>query len=210
MPNFNTLISPGKKLFEFPRNNYLYMSHIDSFVLLPTYPESINDSMAASYQQSVPLGRSAPIFSYASSGPRQLQVSLHLHRDIMNEINKDVSNIKLRALGGVDPEVGITDDYIDVIVKQLQAIAVPKYQAESKMINPPTVSVRFGQIYIRGVVNSSVSVVSSLPLLQDDKYAIVDIAFTVSEIDPYSADTIAEQGQFRGFSRTLERRLWSK
>jgi hypothetical protein len=63
--------------------NYLYMYHTDQFVVLPTYPESIQDSLSANFNSSNLLARSAPIFSYSSSGPRTIQVSLSLHRDMM-------------------------------------------------------------------------------------------------------------------------------
>lgn len=184
--------------------NYIYMSHLDRFLILPTYPESITDTMSASYTSTTPLSRSAPIYAYSKSGPRSLQINLALHRDLMYQLNYESSNINLSEL-----EIG--DDYIDYLIKNLQAIAVPKYVASNRMVNPPQVSVRFGnEIYIHGIVDGSIGVTYSLPLLENDKYAQVGISFTVSEIDPYSAETIAEQGSFRGLSKSLERRIYKK
>jgi len=184
--------------------NYLYMSHLDAFVVLPTYPESISDNMPASYTATTPLSRSAPIYAYSNSGPRTLQVTLVLHRELMTQINTNVSNLDLSKLD-------INDDYVDTIIKQLQAIAVPKYAAANKMVNPPTVSVRFGnEIYIHGIVDGGVSVVYSLPLLENNKYAQVTITFTVTETEAYSAETIAQQGSFRGLNRSLERRIYKR
>lgn len=184
--------------------NYLYMSHLDSFVILPTYPEQINDSMSATFTSTQPLSRSAPIYAYSYSGPRSITFTLVLHRELMTQINTNVSNLDIKKLD-------IGDDYVDTIIKQLQAIAVPKYASASKMVNPPTVSVRFGnEIYIHGIVDGGVAVNYSLPLLDNNKYAQVSISFTVSEIDPYSAETIAQQGSFRGLNKSLERRIYKK
>ena len=39
--------------------NYLYMYHTDTFVVLPTYPESIQDSLSSTFQSTPILARSA-------------------------------------------------------------------------------------------------------------------------------------------------------
>lgn len=179
--------------------NYVYLYHLDKFVVIPTYPESISDSYSANFAASTPLLRSAPIFSYTSSGPRTMQISITLHRDMMTQINYGVSNLNV--------EIG--DDYVDTIIKELQSIAVPKYSLDTKLVNPPMVAVRFGNdIYIKGVVNGAVGVTYSGPILESNKYALVKIDFTVSEVDPYDADSIVKYGSFRGLSKTLERRLF--
>ena len=184
--------------------NYIYMSHLDKFLILPVYPETITDSMAASYTSTTPLSRSAPIFAYSNSGPRTIDVTLNLHRDLMQQVNTGVSNVN-------PEEVKIGDDYIDYLIKNLQSIAVPKYAASTRMVNPPQVSVRFGnEIYIHGIINGNISVTYKMPLLDNNKYSQVTISFTVSEVDPYSAETIAEQGSFRGLNKSLERRLFKK
>lgn len=191
--------------------NYIYLYHIDKFVLIPQFPESIADTMRTSFQTSTPLSRSAPIFSYSGSGPREVQVSVKLHRDIMYSLNYNNSNINLN-------EIPIGDDYVDVLVRELQTIAVPRYAASEKMVDPPMVAVRFGNdIYIKGVVQSGVSVQYSGPILtvskteqsRNDKYAFVDLSFTVSEVDPFGADEIAQMGSFRGLNTTLERRVYT-
>lgn len=199
MPNsdynmFNSIARPDKMI-----ENYLYMYHTDTFIVLPTYPETITDTLNSTFSETAILSRSAPIYSYSYSGPRQVQITLSLHRDMMTQINYGVSNITL--------ELG--DDYVDTIIKQLQAIALPKYMASEKMVNPPMVAVRFGNdIFIKGIVNGGVSVTYSLPILSNGKYAQVQISFTVSEVDPYDAETVMTQGSLRGVSRTLERRLY--
>lgn len=187
--------------------NYIYLFHltdeqgVGKFIILPTYPESITDTMQASFNSTAPLARSAPIFTYSHSGPRTIQVTLKFHREMMTQINYGVSNLNV--------EVG--DDYVDTIIKLLQTMAVPKYAAAEKMVNPPLIALRFGnEIYIKGIVEGGVTVSYDLPLLENNKYAQVSVSFTVSEVDPYDAEGVAQQGSFRGLSRSLERKLWKR
>lgn len=183
-------------------DNYIYLFHVDKFILLPTYPESVQDTMPATYSQTTPLSRSAPIFSYSHSGPRTIDVSLNLHRDMMQQLNYGVSNINLN-------EVDVGDDYVDVLVKQIQAVAVPSYDSGAKMVNPPLVALRFGNdIFIKGVVDGGLTVTYSGPIGTDNKYKQIQLAFRISEVDPYDAQTVMQQGSFRGINKTLERRIY--
>lgn len=195
--------------------NYIYLYHIDKVILLPTYPESVSDSLSANFSSTNPLARSAPIFSYSNSGPRTMQINLNLHRDLMWELNKttklgdndiSISVEDLEKFGG-----DITDDYVDVMVKLLQSIAVPTYQTHDKLVNPPMIALRLGNdIFIKGIVNGGITVNYKSPILDNGKYALVDISFQVSEVDPYDATTIAEQGSFRGLSTSLERQIFKR
>ena len=183
-------------------DNYIHLFHVDKFILLPTYPESVQDTMPATYSQTTPLSRSAPIFSYSHSGPRTIDVSLNLHRDMMQQLNYGVSNINLN-------EVDVGDDYVDVLVKQIQAVAVPSYDIGAKMVNPPLVALRFGNdIFIKGVVDGGLTVTYSGPIGTDNKYKQIQLAFRISEVDPYDAQTVMQQGSFRGINKTLERRIY--
>lgn len=194
--------------------NYIYLYHVDKFILLPSYPETIQDQLSASFTQTNALARSAPIFTYSNSGPRTVQVSLTLHREMMSQINYTASNLNLNNLSELDEDqlgIEVGDDYVDFLIKQIQAIALPKYSTGIKMVNPPLVALRFGNdIYIKGVVNGGVTVTYSGPILQNDKYAVAEISFSISEIDPYDADSIWNQGSFRGLNTSLERRIWRK
>ena len=185
-------------------DNYIYLHHVldskgnGTFIVLPSYPESVQDRLQTTFSQTNPLSRTAPIYSYINSGPRTIDVSLSLHRDMMTQVNYGVSNLP----------VDIGDDYVDTLIKQLQGVALPQYNSSSKLVNPPLISVRLGnEIFIKGVVTSGIAVTFKLPLLANDKYAQVDIAFTVAEVTPYDASSAMEQGYFRGLDRTLERRL---
>lgn len=180
-------------------DNYIYLYHTDTFVVLPTYPDSISDTMSTTFSSENPIARSAPIYAFSNAGPRSLNISLPLHRNMMSQINYGVSNLN----------IDIGDDYVDTIIKNLQSISVPRYVAASKMVNPPMIAVRFGNdIFIKGIVNGSLTCTYSGPILSGGRYAQVEVSFTVTEIDPYSAETIAQQGSFRGFSTTLERNLY--
>lgn len=180
-------------------DNYVYLYHVDQFIVIPTFPDSLTDTMSVNYNKSTPMSRSAPIYSYSDSGPRSLQIQLDLHRDMMTQINYKVSNAKV--------EIG--DDYVDTLIKQIQAAALPSYGASDKMVDPPMVAVRFGNdVFIKGVVTGNVSVTYALPLIAGNKYAHVSVAFNVEEVDPYDANTVMEAGSFRGLNTTLERGLW--
>lgn len=181
--------------------NYIYLFHLDKFVVLPTVPESIQDTMSSTFSQTNILSRSAPLLAYSYSGPRTLQITLNLHRDLMSQINYGVSNLNV--------EMG--DDYVDTIIKSLQAIALPRYETAGKLVNPPMIFIRFGNdIAIKGVVQGGVSTTYNLPLLENGKYSQVAISFTVVEIDPYDAETVMSSGSFRGLNTTLERRVWKR
>ena len=68
------------------------------------------------------------------------------------------------------------------------------------------VAVRLGQqLFIKGVVNGAVSTAFALPLLPNGKYANITVGFTVSEVEPYDAESVIREGQTRGLSTSLER-----
>ena len=189
-------------------NSYIYLYHLDKFVVLPDYPESITDSLQSRFTETNALARTAPVFSYSYSGPRTIStVSLQLHRDMMETLNRDISNLKNNVvdLSG--------DDYVDVLIKYLQAASLPKYNeysSGSKTVIPPMVAVRFGNdIFIKGVINSAIQITYKKPILYNDKYAVVDVGFSIAEVDPYDADTILQTGSFRGISRAFKDGIYS-
>lgn len=188
------------RAFNLLAENYVYLFHTDEYVLIPTYPDSIQDSMSTTFSSTNALSRSAPVFAFSHAGPRTVQVSLKLHRDMMQSVNYDTSNLIIEDLN---------DDYVDTLIKKLQSIAVPKYTHSSKSVEPPMVAVRFGnEIFIKGVVTTGVSVTYEKPILSNNKYAVVTIAFTVSEVDPYDAESIQLQGSFRGLTRTFKNGIY--
>ena len=56
--------------------NYIYLYHTDKFIIIPEYPESITDNMTLTFNQTQALSRSAPVFTYAYSGPRSVTFNL--------------------------------------------------------------------------------------------------------------------------------------
>lgn len=182
-------------------DNYIYLYHTDTLIAIPTYPESIADSMSINYQSTSILSRSAPIYSFANAGPRSFSVTLNLHRDMMNDINIASSNLKISNLD--------EEDYMDIMIKQLNAAVLPRYAAAEKMVNPPIVAIRFGKdLFCKGVIVNGLTTTYSGPILRTDKYAAVTIDFTISEIDPYDADSVMQVGHYRGLNTSLERRIW--
>lgn len=185
-------------------DNYIYLYHLDKYLILPSYPESITDALGSTFASTTILARTAPIVSYSYSGPRTLSFNLTLHRDMVDQVNKT----NLTFLDGA-PVVSIGDDYIDVLVRYLQASALPSYgDAKDKMVNPPQVAVRFGsQIFIKGIINSEISVTYSGPITRDGKYQLLDLTFSIQEVDPQDAETIAKWGSFRGLEKALTSNL---
>jgi len=185
-------------------DNYIWISTLNNgegeFLVIPTYPDQLDDRMTSSFQQTNALSRSAPVFSYSNSGPRSMQISLSLHRDVMQMLNYNVSNMRIENIG---------DDYVDTLIKKLMSVAVPRYNAADKSVQVPHVAVRFGnEVFIKGVVSGDISVTYQKPLLDNNKYAQVAIAFMVYETDPYDADTIAKEGSFRGMTRPFKQGLY--
>ena len=177
--------------------NYIYFYHTDTFIVLPQYPDNIQDSISVNFAQETILSRSAPIYSYTNSGPRSLNFQFIFHRDMMEEANYQVSNEIL------DNENN--EDYIDVLVRKIQAAALPVYDSSKKLVDPPIIAVRIGnQFFIKGVVQGAVTVGYNLPLLDNGKYAVCSIGFSVAEIEPYDAEMVMQFGSFRPIDKTLE------
>lgn len=66
------------------------------------------------------------------------------------------------------------------------------------MVDPPLVACRVGNdIFIKGIINGPVSIAYSGPILYNDKYALVNIGFTITEVDPYDAETVMNIGSYR-------------
>ena len=177
---------------------YIYISHLDlpdesKYWQLPGYPEEIADSQTPNFQANNALGRSAPVYTFSYSGPRTISLNLTFHRDMFDEMP---SNVVPRD----------DEDKAESFIHAIQAIAVPKYNLTNKAIEPPLVAVRLGrEVFIKGVVTSAVTVTYKKPILSNEKYAIVSINFTISEVDPYDASTVFTNGSFRGLTATLRK-----
>lgn len=192
---------------------YIYLYHTDEYFILPQYPEVIEDAMPSTFASQNALSRTAPVYAFSNSGPRQVTFSLDLHRDMVNQLNFEGSNVKLNRDGtysGNDVITSISEniDYVDLLIKKLQSIALPRYKASNKEVDPPRVAIRLGtQLIIKGVVTSGISLTYKLPLLDNNKYAQVNLRFTVNETTPYDADSVSRQGSFRDVTSGLKANL---
>ena len=74
--------------YDFIKSNYIYLYHTDEFLPIPVFPDQIMDQMGSTFSQQNALSRTAPVFSYSNSGPRQIQVALSLHRDMLYGMNR--------------------------------------------------------------------------------------------------------------------------
>ena len=176
--------------------NYIYLYHTDKFIIIPEYPETITDNMTSTFTPNYALSRSAPVFTYPNSGPRVVTINLELHRDMVNDLNITAGNTNLKS-----NVVSQTDDYVDTLIKELQSIALPRYNVNNRAVIPPRVAVRFGnELFISGVVTSTITCTYGKPILSNGKYAKVSIGFTVSEYDPYDATLVSQLGSFRGIT----------
>ena len=179
--------------------NYLYISHLDEglqYWKLPVSPDSISDTMQSTFSENTALGRSAPVFTYSKSGPRQVQVDLKFHRDMMDDVNMGFSNSKL----------GYGEDYLDNLIKALQAICVPKYNLNNKAIEPPLVALRLSnEVFIKGIVNGSIGITYQKPILSNGKYAQISLSLTITEVDPYDSSSVYKNGAFRGMVSTMRK-----
>ena len=190
--------------------NYIYIYQLDKYVIVPVFPESLQDTLGSTFSPENILARTAPIFTYSNSGPRTMQINFDLHRDMMNDIN--YSNINF--IDEVGKEIG--DDYIDTLIRYLQAMALPSFSAVdlatdtyNSMINPPLIACKFGRdIFIKGIVDGDVSVTYSGPISKEGKYMQVSISFNIKEIEPQDAETIAKWGSDRGLKEVLTRGIY--
>ena len=173
---------------------YLYISHLDEgykYWMLPGYPNEVSDSMSSNFSPTTALGRSAPVYTFSNSGPRTVTINLEFHRDMFEEMPTNVVP-------------NDDEDKSESFIHAIQAIAVPKYNLSNKAIEPPLVAIRLGrEVFIKGIVSGGVSVTYGKPILSNEKYAVIKISFTVSEVDPYDATTVFKNGSFRGLTATL-------
>lgn len=90
-------------------------------------------------------------------------------------------------------------DYVDFMIKAVQAAALPSYAATEKLVNPPIVALRLGDdIFIKGVIGGNVGITYNYPILKNGKWSSVDISFSIREIEPYSAEQVIAEGSARG------------
>ena len=105
----------------------------------------------------------------------------------MKDLNYQKSNVNLPT-----GSPGITDDYVDVLIRYIEAAALPVYQATNKMVNPPIVAMRLGpDIFIKGVVTGQVGKTFKFPILRNGRYeSDNDFDFTDEVITRFDVENI--------------------
>lgn len=178
-------------------DSYLYISHLDEglqYWKLYFWPDEVSDSMQSTFVDTQALGRTAPVYTFSSAGPRTVQISIKLHRDLMDDINLSGSNVKLKD----------GEDYLDSMLNALQAIALPKYSWETKAVEPPLIALRLGnEIFVKGVLLNGINITYGKPILSNGKYARADLSLQIAEVDPYDSETVFKNGGFRGVVQSL-------
>ena len=151
--------------------------------------------MSSTFASQNALGRSAPVYTFSNAGPRTVQINIKIHRDIMDDIN----------IGGSNSLLALGEDYLDNLINALRAVALPKYNLSNKAVEPPLVALRLGrEVFIKGVVTGGIGLTYHKPILTNDKYAQVELSITISEVDPYDATTVYQNGGFRGVVNTFK------
>lgn len=173
-------------------NSYIYLYHLDKQFNIPVTPDPISNTLAVSFSTEKILGRSAPQITFSNAGPRTQNVTLVLHRQLAALENNNNENV------------------VDDLINALSAATLPKYADSYRAVIPPSVLIRFGnESCIRGVVADSLSVQSSGAWLKNGKMSIETISFSVTEVQPYSADYTMQNGLLRGISTDLKRNsIW--
>lgn len=190
---------------------YIYIYHMGLVFNLPVLPDSIVDQLPTSFYQEAVLARSAPQITFASAGPRSQSVTLRLHRQIFVIENPhiDVATNKYmikmpNPLGGEMVEVPAVDA-ADLLIKALLTLSLPKYTDSAKALIPPSLLLRFGnESAIRGVPENLQKSASGV-WLKDGKLSDITLSFTVKEVEPFSAQYVAQVGTLRSISSTLQR-----
>ena len=188
-------------------DSYIYIYHLGLKFNLPTLPDSLSDNMPIDFSTQPVLARSAPQISWSSAGPRSIHITIPIHRQIFAMENDFKTFLPLDALQkyGVDPESIKKYDAADWLINALISLSLPRYSDAEKAITPPSVLVRYGNEFcIRGVP-SSVTKTSSGPWLKSGKMPMITLQFTVTEVEPYSAEYALQAGSLRGISTDLMR-----
>lgn len=167
---------------------YIYLYALDRKFSIPATPEQITNSANITFSRENILGRSSPLVTLSSAGPRTQQVSIVLHRQMMALENRNDLNT------------------VDDLVNGLAAATLPRYIDVHKAVIPPSILCRFGnESCIRGVIDGNVQQTSSGPWLSNGKMAIVTITFSILELEPFSADYAVQNGYLRSISTDLRR-----
>lgn len=138
-----------------------YSSLSDSSVDIPAYPEEVRDPRTASYT-TMPdtLYQYEPWYTYTSSGPREVTLEFHLHRQMWTGDE--------------------TDGLANKMIRFVQACLYPKYNGSSVTSDICTLYIK-GKSYITGIV-TAVDVTWTGPIGSDGFYLEFTLSVSFTEI----------------------------
>ena len=203
------MVDVGNNKFQ----SYVYIYHMGLKFNLPVLPDSINDSLPISFNQEPILARSAPQITFSNAGPRTLGITLKLHRHLFCLENadvehyRDVNNILMARVPAGDGQIvsAPATDVLDIFINAMLTLSLPKYTDTTKVLVPPSILIRFGEeSCIRGVP-SNISKTASGVWLKNGKLSEISLTFTITEVEPFSAQYVAKNGTLRSISTDLQR-----
>ena len=130
---------------------------------LPLYPEDVSESISPNWNTQTVLGRSSPLAAYANTNLKSVTFSLDLHRDLLTGSFTHTTE-SLREIGGTleTQAAGLqkqsqkgpfnTRSWYTSINKMLQISCYPQYTSQGLI--PPTTYFIFGQMILKGFVES--------------------------------------------------------
>lgn len=153
----------------------LYSSLTDESVDFPVYPEEYEDGYTANYE-TMPdmLYQYEPWYTYKSSGPRTINLTFKMHRDMWTGDHRDGK--------------------CNSLIRFCQANCFPAYNGAS--VNTPIVALYIaGKPYIRGILTEEKHTYSG-PLGLDKFPLAVDLTLTFTEISvtPLNFETVRKKG----------------
>ena len=144
----------------------------------PCFPASYSDSSSSSISQLNPLGRSEPFQIYSNSGPRKVDVSFEMHREMF----------VYRTMGGSGARYDASNtnaefDEMDILINALQSAVYPKTEGSGDYTIVPKVRLVLGNnCRITGIIDGSVSVSWNGPINPNKKYSMASVSFGVVEV----------------------------
>lgn len=125
-------------------------------------PESVSESLSASFEAIQPKARTSPIQAYSNSGPHEYSFSVSLFDDYLSE-------------------------NILVTVRKLQALAIPGSNGANGFVKAPKCRFVLGNFIDVTGVCSSVSVEWSRDAgYKDGRFSKADVSFSITEVETTS------------------------
>lgn len=141
----------------------LYSSLSDELLYFPVYPDGFDDGYGANYEEmGEMLYQYEPWLVYKSSGPRELNLNFHFHRDMWTGDHRDGN--------------------ANALIRSCEANCFPEY--DGSLVKAPTVTMYIhGQNLITGVMTSCKAKWDK-PIGLDGYYLDCNLSITIKEVSP--------------------------